>query len=375
MKNKMAKPLGVTPAIRGRAASIRICVPDDLREAYGGRADFRISLGKVDWATAKTRATLLRAEKDAEFEDKRKAIKAATTLVPVPVVTPELSKSIALGVYAAGLAQDDALRESDEGLTAIRELVALPTSSALQIPKPSANGKRSPLDGDGLTEHEADAIADLNALADGTAATNTARRKLSAVQPLADAVARSMGLAVDWTTDSARQALKVALEEHRRAWKDRTRRDAGDVIRTPEPVTTVEPAKAYALADAFTAWKSTNLPSRTLVSKAMGAIALVDECLGRLPLTAYTKAHGAVVVAHMLAKSKTQKTALDKFNAVKALLTYAAERQGWIDANPWRAHSVAVKKTRKRVALPSDVLVKLFDSPLFKSYALPFLPR
>ncbi len=370
----MAKPLGLTPASRGRAPSIRICIPDDLREAYGGRADFRLSLGKVDWATAKARAATVRAAKEVEFAAKRQALKDAKTLTPVTEVSPELSNAIALAVYARGLAQDDVLRDASESAALLSEVAAVARQplAALQLPAKEPAKRRDY--NEGLTDAEAQTLADLNALADGQAGLTLARRRLTAVQPLADSVARAMGLAVDWSTESARRALIASLAEHRRAWGDRSRRDSGEVIQTP-PEAKAPQAKeglnGYTLEDVKTVWLSTHLPSRTLVSRANTAIRRVNECLGTLPLTAYTKAHGSAVVAHLLNSCNAQKTAKDQFDVLKSLLNIAAGVQGWIDSNPWAAHAVKVKKSQKRVDLPSDVLRKLFDSPLFKSYTLP----
>ncbi len=134
MKNKMAKPLGVTPASRGRAPSIRICIPDDLQEIYGGRSDFRISLGKVDWATAKTRATTIRAGKEAEFAAKRPAIKAAASLAPEAVVTPELAKTIAQGVAVPFVVVGDGGPRIGEGSPALaRQVSGLQPSDVIDL--------------------------------------------------------------------------------------------------------------------------------------------------------------------------------------------------------------------------------------------------
>jgi len=68
----MAKPIGLAP--RGQAKQLRICIPKDLWDAYGGRKDIRISLGKLDAAEAKVQAHRIRAEKDAEFLAKRREL-------------------------------------------------------------------------------------------------------------------------------------------------------------------------------------------------------------------------------------------------------------------------------------------------------------
>lgn len=368
MKKTMAKPVGVTPAMKGRAPSIRICIPLDLQPLYGGRKDVRISLGRgADWATAKARSATLRAQYEAEFAHKREALLTGRPLSAITVMTPEIAQAIARDVYAEGLAQDDALRESTEGVQALGEVAAL-TRNPLLIAVPETVQR------DGLTGGEASALAGLNALADGAAATDLARRRTSRVLVAADDAARRLGLDVDWSDETAQVALRLSLEQHRQAWKGRSARDRGEVLPTPQRETTAKAAKQYTLRDVLKEWEATNLPSRTLVSKASSGIALVDECLGKLPLAAYTKPQGATVVAHFLAKCKTQKTALDKFNAVKSLLNYAADLQGWISGNPWRAHTVIVKKSRKRVNLSPEVLTKLFTSPLFQGYELPKSP-
>ncbi len=372
MKNKMAKPLGLLPASKHRAQSIRICVPLELQASYGGRKDFRISLGKLHGTAAKVRATKLRAEKDAEFAARGAAL-AAPSLSAVAVVTPELSEAIARGVYAAGMSQDDALRESSSGAALLREVAASIGPNTLLIPTGTPTGA-APAD-EGLTDLEASTLEGLNAAADGAASIDLARRRNSAAIPAADRVARAMGLDVDWTTETGKQALKASLGEQRRAWKDRTRRDQGEAIPTPEqasPQTAPTVNTSHTLWDVMGAWEATNLPSRTHISKTKSAIRLIDECLGPMPLKAYTKAQGATVIAYMREKCKAQKTAKDFFDNAKALLNYAADRQDWLlSGNPWKAHSVIVKKSRKRQDIPADVLFSLFDSPLFRSYTLP----
>lgn len=65
----MARPLGLT--LRGGSYQLRIVIPKDLRDVYEGRSDIRISLGKLDRALAYPLAHRLRAEKEAEFAQRR----------------------------------------------------------------------------------------------------------------------------------------------------------------------------------------------------------------------------------------------------------------------------------------------------------------
>jgi integrase len=372
VKNKMAKPLGLTT--RGRSQQVRIVVPKDLIEAYGGRRDFRIAL-KSSGMEAKAEAHRLRAQKDAEFAERRRLLASATA--EVTTVTADLGKAISSGVYAAGMAQDDALRENAEVQEALMELAALTASSrGLMIDTADAAAAAAP-DFDGMPEEAAATLAGLNAIAEADAAIDLIRRRLSAVQPIADYVARRMGLRIDWSTDTAKAALKECLEQHRRSWRDRVLQDAGDLVPTP-PQATQATAKQvmtaevrHTLRDVLPLWKATRMPAANTYKKVTFAVALTEECLGPISLKEFTKAKGTELVGFLLTKCKAQKTAKDHFDSIKALLNFACDKQEWISENPWRAHHVTVKKRRQRKPWPVEALVTLFDSSLFKTYSLP----
>ena len=204
----MAKPLGLTR--RGSSQQVRITVPQDLREAYGGRVDFRIAV-KSSGNEAKTEATRLRAQKDAEFSERRRML--AAVIAQVTAVTPELGNAIALGVYARAMAQDDMLRDDPEMHEAMSEVASLAhAGSDLGIP----SDRTATPPADGMSDAAANTLAALNALLDADSAISLARRRLAVVQPLADDVARRMGLSIDWTTDTARDALRECLVQYRK---------------------------------------------------------------------------------------------------------------------------------------------------------------
>jgi integrase len=369
VKNKMAKPLGLTT--RGSSKQVRIVVPKDLKEVYGGRADFRITL-KSSGMEAKAEAHRLRAQKDAEFAERRRMLFSVTA--DVTAVTPELGKAIALGVYAEGMARDDVAREDVGVQEALLEVASLAEAdSGLRINVDST----PPSELDGMPEEAATTLAGLNAIAEADAAIALARRRLSVVQPMADVVARKMGLRIDWTTETAKAALKDCLEQYRRSRKDRVLRDVGEIIVTPQQASP-ETAKAsissgakHTLRDVLPLWKATRLPAVNTYNKVAFAVGLTETCLGSIPLADFTKAKGTELVGFLLAKCKAHKTAKDHFDSIKALLNFACDKQGWIGENPWKAHNVAVKKRRQRKPWPVEALVTLFDSPLFKTYTLP----
>jgi integrase len=383
VKNEVAKPIGLSRP-KGRSPQIRIVIPKDLQPHYGGRKDFRISLGPLTGQEAKAKAHQLRAEKDAEFLAKRREL--AMLAAPLQEVTPEMAQVIASGVYAELLHSDDHARESREVFEALRELNTVGASAvarALSIggsTTPTPMAEWSPIDG--LPEGEAQVLADLNSLAEGRAAIDLARRRLSAVQPLADKVARRLGLAPDWSTESGRAALRACLEQMRRAWKDRVARDAGEVIATPAMPTEsaamqpFEPqGRQHSLQDVFDRWKvSGDNPSAATVRKKRASVNHYVSLMKDAPIESLTKAMGVEFASALLHACKMEKTAKDHLDGVKSLLNFAVDKLGWLKVNEWAAQSIQVKKRNQRKPWPSDDLRKLVDSPLFKSYELPTNP-
>lgn len=371
----MAKPIGLAP--RGQAKQLRICIPKDLWDAYGGRKDIRISLGKLDAAEAKVQAHRIRAEKDAEFLAKRREL----GLAPLEVVhvTPDLAVAIAQGVYALGLEQDEALRTSQEAHVALNEVAWLSRAHhRLNIPPSASDAQWSPLMG--LSDSAAEALAGINAIAEGRSAVSLARRQLLAVKPAAELVAKRMGLAVDWSTPGAVDALRMSLEAHRRAWRDRVQRDAGEAIATPEmprAPASAEGAQKQAthrLEDVFNKWKASgDNPTDATVRKKRVAVRLYEEFTQDAPIESLTPEQGGEFAGWLLTKCKAEKTAKDHLDNVKSLLNKATKAGGlgWLAENPWAGHRVKVRKQNIRKPWTSENLVKLFESPLFLRYELP----
>lgn len=374
----MAKPIGLAP--RGQSKQVRICIPKDLWDVYGGRKDFRISLGNLAGPEAKVEAHRLRALKDAEFAQKRRELARVDS--PIKDVPPELARVLAEGVYAMGLEQDDHVRESGEGQAALVEMAEIPArlvSKALSIGPGQAVHKHRRSSLDGLTDGAADALQDLNALADAQAAINLARRNLLSVQPVAEAVARRMGLSIDWSSEGGRQALKACLEQQRKAWKDRAARDAGEVIPTPgaptaaQALTIQSPAKTHRLSEVLDKWAASgDNPSEATVRKKRVSLRMYEEFTHNQTIETLTKEQGGEFSGWLLKQCKAEKTAKDHLDGVKALLN-SAVGLGWLQSNPWQGHRVKVKKTRPRRPWTAANLCQLFDSPLFAAYQLPTL--
>lgn len=150
----MAKPLGLTQ--RGGSFQLRIVVPKDIRQCYDGRADIRVSLGKMDRALVQPLAHRIRAEKEAEFAQKRLELNPHK----VTEVTPQLAQAIASQVHALVLKQDDAARDEPEVRAALMELADLHPLSVLTIgPASKGRGAQVADSLDGLSSGAADVLA------------------------------------------------------------------------------------------------------------------------------------------------------------------------------------------------------------------------
>jgi integrase len=380
MKDKMAKPIGLTS--RGSIKQVRVCIPKDLWDAYDGRKDFRISLGPLTGADAKAEAHRIRATKDAEFDAKRREL--SRVVVKVTNVPQELVEAIAKGVYTLGLTQDDEARETPQARAALADLSYLTsTMGSIRIGRPSGlqvDPGRAPMEG--LTADMADALAGLNSVAEADAAIALARRDLKAVQPYADKVARRLGLVVDWTSDSARDALRMSLEAHRKAWRDRASRDHGDVIPTPKaspigPGSIQGAGKTHKLSEVFDKWKASgDNPSPATVRKKRVAVRLYEQFTQDAPIESLTVEQGGEFAGWLLVKCAAEKTAKDHLEGVKSLLTKATKAGGlgWLSENPWQGHRVKVRQASTRKPWRTEDLVKLFDSDIFNAYDLPSIP-
>lgn len=372
MKDEMAKPLGLTP--RGGSLQLRIIIPKDLRHLYDGRADFRVSLGKLDKAIAQPLAHRIRAEKEEEFARKRRELNPQA----VVDISPQLAKAIASQAYSRVLQQDDDAREADAIRDALLEVESVGSDPLSALKIGSANSspvhRHDPLGG--LPSEAADTLAGLNALKESQAAIDLARRNLAAVKPLADEVAKSMGLLIDWTSPGGREALKEVLVSYRKANADRVKRDAGDWIETPAPGTLQEAAPVvsvtHKLSEVFDKWAASGAnPSDATVRKKRVSVRHYERIMKDAPIESLTKEMGLEFSTALLAACNMHKTAKDHLDGVKSLLSFACEKLGWIKTNEWAQHSIEVKKRNQRKPWPVEDLRKLVDSPLFKAYELP----
>lgn len=382
--------------------------PVDLSHHFPGPWAVRQSLRTKDIREANDKARALQAEWADRFTSLRKADN------PQPVdLSPALCTTIAAELRRWVLEADDNLRNFSEGSRALltREArhaaaelskapegqhlaAALPPRvfSGLTIGAPhralAAPPEVDPLAGLSDTEHAA--VVRWNAEGAAAAATDMARRNLRGVLPLADAVARSMGLAVDWTSPEARAGLLDCLKAYTQACAEAVRRDAGEVVDTPPPApppqdhqkapqseaaTPVALPQGHSIRDAYEAWEKLKpgRPAKTLATYSAAADKLAAMLPGRT-IETLTREDGRNIVAALLTVAQAkggnaQNTAANLLNRFKTLLTQAVDLE-WISRNPLAGRTIEQVKPSRKPWTPAD-LVRLFDDPLFTAYQLP----
>ncbi|NBD21287.1 tyrosine-type recombinase/integrase [Aquabacterium fontiphilum] len=137
------------------------------------------------------------------------------------------------------------------------------------------------------------------------------------------------------------------------------------------------PTAGHKLRDVFNRWKvSGDNPSAGTIRKKEIAVRLYEQFTGDAPIESLTPEMGDAFAGWLLTRCKAEKTAKDHLDAVKSLLNRATKQGGlgWLPENPWQAWRVKVRKVNTRKPWCAEDLVKLFDSPLFRSYELPSSP-
>lgn len=382
--------------------------PADLAHHYPSRWAVRQSLKTKDLRQANDKARALQAEWAERFASLRKADN------PQPVdPSPALCATIAAELRRWVLEADDNLRSFPEGSRALlarearqaaAELDKTPQGQRLAALLPPAmfTGltigsaqavNHQPPEVDplaGLSDAEHAAVVRWNAEGAAAASTDMARRNLRGVLPLADAVARSMGLAVEWTSPEGRTGLLECLKAYTAACAEAVRRDAGEVVDTPPPAVAqqghqqapqgavaapVTQPQGHSFRDLYDAWEKAKpgRPVKTLATYSAAAAKLETMLPGRT-VESVTREDGRNITAALLAAAQTkggtaQNTAGNHLSRFKTLMEQARDLE-WITGNPFSKRFIPrVKSDRAPWKLPD--LVKLFNDPLFTAYQLP----
>lgn len=366
--------------LRGSRYIVRIVIPDDLYDVFG-KHRVNPALGTSDRREATLLATLKRAEWLADFEAKR----AARNPSAVAAIAPELATLLAGMVRVHILAEDDRVR-TDVALLAemvhVRRELDLRAAQPLRIPQLAPSEVRED-DLSGLTADEARELASLNAYLDGDAAMAMAGGNLKAVLPLVQAQAAKLGIHLDAKTPGARDALVLCLKAYRKAHHERTLRDLGEVVETPQlppaapPSPVAKQEKPKTLRDVFDRWSRSGAGTRSADSvQAMERTLRQFEAQHHeVPLADISRDMGDLYRTWLLENCKTPKTARDRLTGIKSLLKFAAITLEWTQRHTWIGIDIKAKTTARRRPLSDDELKKLFSTELHTRYVLPKVPK
>jgi integrase len=368
-KDTMAKLPGLFK--REGVYQLRTMIPKDLQGVYQGRAKIVESLGITSADAAKTVGTAHRAMRLAEFEQKRRELNPQT----LDKITPELAQTLAQRVTAKLLAVDEKLRTDASAAKLLLGTLRAATPSKLTIgPTSQPTWLEAPADPlQGLTGELASELARVNAGMDAHAAMQMAVQRVAAVLPMAQAEGRKLGFDFHPKTPGALDALRECLKAYRKAWKDITQRDQGEVVETPEPPTQREAqqAKPVKLRDVFERWKGVKRRSEDSVRACERALMLFEERTGNTPVQKITRAQGDDFRAWLQTLGTSSKTAHDRITWVKSLLVYAYRDLELISRQPWEGIDIEHRTENPRKPWTDEQLGAFFALPTFTSYALP----
>lgn len=394
------------PGVESREGSrnwqFRRNAPDELAHLYppSGIAR-RLSLRTSDLREANAKAARLWAETEDEFAVHRRALNP----VVVETVTPELAATIAQAIRFGILGSDDRRRDEQS------ELIAFLSAWEGIVPSGSEVADDTPLSGTsdpdrpgfrryltapppaylqpnpdgplaGLSDAQRERLRVIHAAVAAQAATLRAGRNLAFAVPLSDAAARRAGVRVDWHAPQNREALRQCLDAMVEAWFDLAKRDAGQMVATPDtPATAPAPQPASSqsgrrIRDALDAWKEIARRNPRTVTTWTGHAEQFARIMGDPLLSSLRRADAVrfrdALQREAVEQKKTVRTADNILTSIKALANVARDRE-WIEGNPFERLTVKEGGTDSEGREPwtSEELVRLFDSPLFTAYALP----
>lgn len=356
-----------------------IKVPSDLRHLYPSQWAHRTSLGTSDAREAAAKAARL----DAEWLERFAAQRLSLNPARITVVTPALARAIAAVVRRYVLAADDNMRAFPGGPAALLALHEQREGRVMSLDDAILIAQEQP---SGLTDAALVTVARFNTRHAEKVGRDLAGMRLHSVEPLARKAAEELGLDVDWASESGRATLVECLKAYRAGLQEVQRRDAGDIVDTPEPPTLppvaheqaqTAPAKAegHTIWDAFNAWRD-DKPGRPekSIQTYRAAAAKFDAIFPGRTLESLTPTDGRTLVTALLKEAQEKggnaiNTASTVRSRIKTMLAIA-EHDGWITKNPLSGRTIDRAQTSREPFTAPD-LVKLFDDPLFHAYSLP----
>jgi integrase len=328
----------------------RIKVPVDLRHAYKSQWAHRCSLGTADLRKANEKAAKLYAEWLARFEAQRRS----SNPNKVDQLTPDLARALAASLKHDCLAVDEELRTNP-----MKWSIGGGLSARLR----------------GMPEVLADSLHEVNTERFEALSTAVARGQIGEALGGMQQAGAKLGISFDSETPGFADALQECLVALKEAYSLRLRRDKGEVIATPSPVSpspSVAPQEhVVLLRDVFDSWKAAKVRGTDAVKACERALKLFEQHTGNPPIQKLTRKQGSEFRSWLLTLGTSSKTAHDRLTYVKSLLGFAWQDLELLQRNPWRGLDIEYTTEARREPWTSDQIEAFFQLPLFTEYALP----
>ncbi|SPA00494.1 conserved hypothetical protein [Cupriavidus taiwanensis] len=366
----VALPAGVH--LRGSTFHLRIGVPRDIRHLWPSQSNgkpatdaYRASLGTRDRNEAAARAHSIIAEYRRKFEDMRAGARPA---VPTPI-TKDLIDYIVQKTERDVLALDDLLRSNPRYFAG---MVRSTASRGIFTGRPVFNEAWDAV-GEYLDPEQYENASDIHRAIVRLLRTDMMVGRLDAARRVSEAACAALSIRVDWTQPQARMSLQRILGAMVRAWQNVEKRDSGEPVETPQapPVPNVampeEPGVVpKTLRDVVPMWVSRNAPKENAVGRTEKALALFEQAVGLVPLSALKKTVGARFVDFLLApeRSWTRKTASNHAACITALVNVAVKAD-LLERNPLDLSFDKTVGAKTREPWTDDELKRMLAHPLF----------
>ncbi|KJK23290.1 hypothetical protein UB46_16460 [Burkholderiaceae bacterium 16] len=359
--DKMKKATGVYSRTGSSIWQWRIGTPKDLRHLYMSDWAHRRSLGTSDLREANLKATQLRAQWLARFDEQRIALNPQS----VEQITPAMATFLAEQMLHNTLREDEDRRtKPDEQAWLLQWMRGMGMAGA-DAPSDQLGGMPDAL---------ADMLEDLHVQHDAEAGKALARGKLVKALPGMLHVAQQAGIAFDKNTPGVREALQEYQKAVKQATSLKVQRDQGAIVETPPApdLKAIEVAKKQPkLRDVFDLWREAKKRGKDAIEKTERALVMFEKQSGNPALKTIKREDGITFQSWLLKQDLASKTQHDNLTWVKSLLNFANRDLEWIERNPWAGLNIAYKTENKRSPWTTAQLQTFFSLPLFTRYELP----
>lgn len=367
------KPLGLIARKGSVVLQFSRKIPGDLKGFYPPhQTHIRKSLGTSDMDDAKRLCVKLWAELDDHFA----ALRLRLAPSSVDTITPELTEAIVAQIKHTALKLDDDTRYNPTAAAFLHHLVTAARPLYVQQegkpePRPFV---LPPSDQDGLTLEQREGVAWLNDHHAQQATEALAAGKLAGAKKAAQDAAQALGVSLRGLEDTseAQELFRAVARAQKEAADALQARDQGQPVATPEaPAFKVGGEKTLRWLHKSWSTDARNPVKPDSIKRNLRGVELFEQMVGPdIPIDQITREHARQFADALALKYQNSRTGKDRFIAVATLLNHAVSME-WLSRNRLKGMAPAFEVKRPREIWEDADVVQLFDSPLFKAYAIP----